>query len=67
MTAVQLIKLTGENHEEIWVNCEKVLYLSKDNSQAHTLCVIHLHGQATVSVRENIRRVAGKLKCPEGH
>ena len=67
MDSVQLIKLTGEDKEEVWVNCEKVLYLSRDNSQSHTLCVVHMHGQATVAVRENIRWVADQLKCPNHH
>ena len=40
---------------------EKVLYLSEDNSTSHTLCVIHLHGQTTVKVRESIQHVAKEI------
>ena len=56
-----LICLKGEKHNSVWVNMEKVLYLSEDNSTSHTLCVIHLHGQTTVKVRESIQHVAKEI------
>lgn len=67
MDNVSLIKLTDEHKNEVYVNCDKVLYMSIDNATSHTLTVIHMHGQTNVKVRENMRWVASKLKCPDGH
>jgi hypothetical protein len=63
MDGVNLIELTSPDGHKVWVNCDKVLYLDIDNSTPETLCVIHLHGQAKVMVKESIFHVAELLKC----
>jgi len=64
MDNVPLIKLTGPQGEEVFVNCNKVQYLEEDNSTQRSMTLIHLHGGTSVLVREGIHGVAKQVKCP---
>ncbi len=64
MDAVNLIKLTSPEGRDVYVNCDKVQYLTEDNTTQVSMTVIHLHGGATTIVREGIHGVAKHIKCP---
>jgi hypothetical protein len=62
MNGIKLIDLTASKGHKVWINCDKVLYLDVDHSAAETMCIIHLHGQATIAVKESIFHVSDRIK-----